>query len=73
MPALNNDYKTSHYLPQVGTHEFEGISPLWPPVPGKVIRLSFPTSPKILSLRFDLVQVYREAELSASTGTVKPV
>ena len=73
MPSLNKDYKTSHYLPQVRTCDFEGISPLWPPLPGRVIRLSFSTSPKTLSLRFDSVQVYREAELSASTGTVKPV
>ena len=31
MPSLNNYYKTSHYLPKVGTHGFEGISPLWLP------------------------------------------
>ena len=38
MPSLNNYYKTSHYLPKVGTHGFEGSSPLW--------LLSLSTSPK---------------------------
>lgn len=36
------------------------------PFAGKAINLSFSTSPKALSLRFDSVLVYREAELSAS-------
>ena len=58
-----NYYKT-YYLLQVGT--FEGISLLWPPLPGKAIKLSFSTSPKSLSPRFNLALVYREAELSAS-------
>ena len=35
-------------------------------MPGKVIKLSFSTSPKTLSPRFDLAPVYGEAELSAS-------
>ena len=48
-PSLNIYYKTSHNLLQVGTHSFEGISLLWPPLPGKVIKLSFSTSPKTLS------------------------
>ena len=33
------------------------------PLPGKVIKLSFSTSPKTLFPRFDLVPVYREAKL----------
>ena len=33
MPLVNDYYKTSHYPLQVGTHGFEGISPLWPPLP----------------------------------------
>ena len=52
------------YLFQVGTRGFEGISPLWPLLPGKVIKLSFSILPKTLALRFNLV--YREAERSAS-------
>ena len=41
----------------MGTHSFEGISPLWPtpPLPGKTIKLFFSISPKTLSLRFNLV------------------
>ena len=48
-PSLNNYYKTSHCLPQVGTLGFEGINPLCPPLPGKATKLSFSTSsiPKI--------------------------
>ena len=42
MPFLNNYYKNSHSLPQIGTHGFEGINPLWPPLPGKVIKILFP-------------------------------
>ena len=38
-----------------------------PPLPAKAIKLSFSISPKMLSLRFDLAPVYREAELLAST------
>ena len=36
------------------------------PLPGKAIELSFSTSPKTLSLRFDSAPMYREAELWAS-------
>ena len=41
MPTLNNYYKTSHYVPQVGTHSFEGIRLLCPPLPGKAMKRSF--------------------------------
>ena len=54
-PSLNHYYKTPHYPLQVGTHSFEGISLLWPPLPGKAIKLFFSASPKTLSLRFNLV------------------
>ena len=64
--SLNNYYKTSHYLPQVETHGFEGISLLWPPSPGKAKKLVFSASSKTLSPRFDSAQVYREAELLTS-------
>ena len=50
------------YLPSWDSW-FEGISPLWPPLPGKVIKLSFSILPKTLALRFN--SVYREAECSA--------
>ena len=59
MPSLNHYYKTPHYTLQVGTHSFEGISPLWPPLPGKAIKLFFSTSPKTLSLRNNSVSGYR--------------
>ena len=52
-------YKIPHYSFQVGTHSFEDFSPLWPPLPGKAIKLFFSTSPKALPLRFNLVSVYR--------------
>ena len=45
MPSLNHYYKTSHYPLQVGTHCFEGISPLWTPQHSKAIKLLFSTSP----------------------------
>ena len=41
MPSLNHYYKTSHYPFQMGTHSFEGIYLLWPPLPGTAIRLFF--------------------------------
>ena len=52
-------YKTPHYPLQVRTHSFEGIIPLWSPLPGKAIKLFFSTSPKTLSLRFNTVSGYR--------------
>ena len=57
-PSLNHDYKTSHYPLQVQTH-FEGISPLWSSLPGKARKWFFSTSPRTLSLRFNLVSEYR--------------
>ena len=42
--SLNHYYKTSYYPLQMGTHSFEGIRPLWPPLPGKAIKLFFSTS-----------------------------
>ena len=47
-------------------HSFWGRRPLCPPLPGKVIKLSFSTSPKTLSPRFASPPAYREAEFSAS-------
>lgn len=47
-------------------HSFESISPLWPPLLDKTVKLSFYTSPQTPSLRFDLPQLYREAERLAS-------
>ena len=63
--SLNHYYKTCHYLPQVGTLGFEGISLLCPTLPGKTIKLFFSTSLQTWSPRFDMAQMYREAELSA--------
>ena len=45
---------------------FWGRRSLCHPLPGKVIKLSFSTSPQTLFPRFDSALVYREAELSAS-------
>ena len=58
-PSLNHYCKTSHYPLQVGTHDFEGISLLWPPLSGKTIKLFFSISPKTLSPRFNSVWAYR--------------
>ena len=56
-------YKTWHYLSQVGIHDFEGMSLLFPPLPGKAIKLSFSTPPKTLSPRSDSALVHKRAEL----------
>ena len=37
LSSLNHYYKTPHYPLQVGTHSFEGVCSLWPPLPGKAI------------------------------------
>ena len=59
-PANQNHYcKTPYYPLQVGTHNFEGISALWPLLPGKAIKLFCSTSPKTLSPSFNLVLGYR--------------
>ena len=42
--------KTPHYHFQ-GQDSFQGISPLWPPLPGKAIKLFFSTSPQTLAIR----------------------
>ena len=42
-------YKTSHSPLQVGTHGFDSMSLLYPPLPGKAIKFSFSTSPKTVS------------------------
>ena len=47
---------------------FRGQSLLCPPLTDKAIKPSFSTSPKTLSLRFDLAPGYREAERSGSMG-----
>ena len=58
-PPLSHYYETSHYPLQGGTRSSEGISLLWPPLPGKAIKLFFSTLPKTLSRRFNLVSGYR--------------
>ena len=63
MPSLNNYYKTCHCLPQAGILGFEGLSPLWSPLPGKAIKLLFSTLSNTLSPRFELAPAYREIEL----------
>ena len=45
--------------PQVGTHSFEDMSLLCPPLPGKAIKLFFSTSPQTLSLRFNSALLHR--------------
>ena len=51
---LLEHHKTPHYPLQSGTHRLEGISPLWPPLLGKAIKLFLSTSPKTLPPRFNL-------------------
>ena len=58
------------HTPGVGTHSFEGISPLWSPLPDKAIKLFFSTLPKTLSLRFNSVPVYR-GWISAASSVPK--
>ena len=58
-PLLLEHYKTPHYPLQGGTYSLEGISLLWPPLPGRAVKLFLSTSPKTLSLRFNLAPVYR--------------
>ena len=53
-------------LPPLGQDmQFWGHSPLCPPLPAKAIKLSFSTSPKTLSPKFNLVAVYR-GQISAT-------
>ena len=67
MPSLNNYYKTSYYLPHVGTQGFEGMThSTVSPFAWQSNEAILSTSPRTLSLRFDLALVYREAELSTS-------
>ena len=49
---LLEHYKTPYYPLRGGTHSSEGNCPLWPPLPGKAIKLLFFISPKTLSLSF---------------------
>ena len=49
--CLNHYQKTPYCLK--GEHSFEGISLLWPPLPGKAIKLFFSMLPKTLTLRFN--------------------
>ena len=64
--ALLLEHDQAPYYPLLGgTHSFEGTNPLWPPLPGKAIKLFFSTSPKSLSLRFNSVSGYR-GQISAT-------
>ena len=65
MTSLNHRYKSSPYLPQVGTLVW-GLSSLCPPVSGKARNLSISTSPRTLAPRFSLTSVNRENDLLAS-------
>lgn len=47
---------------------FQGGSPVCLPLPGQVIKLSFSTSPKTLSLRLDLGPECRQTELLVAAG-----
>ena len=38
-------------IPSRWRHNFEGISPLWPPLPGKAIKLFFPSAAAAKSLQ----------------------
>ena len=49
-----------HSALEVGAHSLEAVTPLWPPLPGKAIKLFFSTSPTTLSLRFNSGHVHRD-------------
>ena len=66
--SLNHCYKTSHYLLQVRTHNFEDIGSLWPSLPGKIIKLFFSTSTKNFSPKFDSALVQRSWVFSIDIG-----
>ena len=51
-------------FPWVGTQFLKGTSLLYPPLPGKSIKLFFSTSPKTLSPRFSSVQVKFSASIT---------
>ena len=66
--------------PQVGTHSFEGISPLRPTLPGKPIKLLSSTSPKTPAPRLDSelqcrgwIWIHEDCKLGLSWGIVKVV
>ena len=65
--SLDNLYKTSQYLLQVGTRGFEGRSLLCSPLPGKTIELFFSTSPKTL---WNLIRYQCTNKLSSVSGWV---
>ena len=58
-PALSRCWKLLTTSSRVGTHSFQGRSPLCAPLTGKAIKLFFATSPNTLSLRFTLAAVHR--------------
>ena len=59
-PSLNHHYTASHYPLQAGIHSSVGRSPLCPPLSGQTVKLLFSTSPKNLSLRFNLASGYKD-------------
>ena len=75
--TLSLDYRTPKTQPfllhgDTQTHNFEGISPLWPPLLGKEMKLFFFTSLKTLSPRFNSVLGYRgQVQLQYHSGDIK--
>ena len=59
MSTLNHYYNISHCYLQVGTHSFEGISPLLPPFSGKAKNCSLLPCQKTLSPKISLALRYR--------------
>ena len=57
--TLNHYYKISHYCLQLGTHSFEGISPLLPSLSGKAKNCSFLPCQKTVSKNQFGVKVQR--------------
>ena len=49
---LLEHFQTPHYPLLVRIHSFEGISPLWPPLPGKAIKLFSAVSKTVSSVQF---------------------
>ena len=57
--------------PQVGVHSVEGHELLWPPLPGKAVKLFFSALPQTLSLRFSLAPLRGGQAFSVGSVDVK--
>ena len=68
-PADHTLWTITIKSPSGDTIVWRALARCVPPLPGKVIKLSFSTLRKILSLKFDSVPVYRAGELQHQAHT----